>query len=156
MGDIGDVGNILDVLNADVTIEDAQIIPTNKDSRNIVDHLNQSITEDDVNTEHEVVEEREFEDNESDQDQITEQLGGLALLNTYTSESESDDELEILEELEKEGDLGPKQTENINSEIEANTNISENNETESELKRCDMCKSSEYTCEICKRRQGIY
>ena len=102
---IGDRANILDVLNAEVTIENAEILPPNKDSRNIVDHLNQSLNEDDVNTEHEVIEERGYEDNEVDQDQISKQLGGLALLNTYTSESESDQELEILEELEEEGDL---------------------------------------------------
>ena len=51
MEDIGDRGNILDVLNAEVRFENDEIIPANKDSRNIVDHLNQSLNEDDINTE---------------------------------------------------------------------------------------------------------
>ena len=66
-------------------------------------HLNQYLNEDDINIEKEVIEEKESEQHEFDQDKLTEQLGGLALLNTYTSKSESDHELEILEELEKEG-----------------------------------------------------
>jgi hypothetical protein len=57
MEEIGDRGNILDVLNAEVRFENEEIIPANKDSRNIVDHLNQSLNEDDINTEKEVIEE---------------------------------------------------------------------------------------------------
>ena len=68
MEDIGDRGNILDVLNAEVRFENDEIIPANKDSRNIVDHLNQSLNEDDINTEKEVIEEIESEDHECDQD----------------------------------------------------------------------------------------
>ena len=68
MEDIGDRGNILDVLNAEVRFENDEIIPANKDSRNIVDHLNQSLNEDDINTEKEVIEGTESEDHECDQD----------------------------------------------------------------------------------------
>ena len=39
MEDIGDRGNILDVLNAEVRFENEEIIPANKDSRNIVDQI---------------------------------------------------------------------------------------------------------------------
>ena len=60
---------------------------------------------------------------------------GLGLLNTYTLESESDHELEILEELEKEGSNG---MEKVNSQKEVDTIIFENDKTESTFKRCDM------------------
>ena len=71
MEDIGDRENILNVLNAEVRIENVEIIPANKDSRNIVDHLNQSLNEDVANVEYEGIEERESEDKECDQDQVS-------------------------------------------------------------------------------------
>ena len=43
----------------------------------------------------------------------------------------------------------------VSSQKEVDTNISENDKTESTFKRCDMRKSAEDTCEICKKRQGI-
>ena len=64
-------------------------------------HLNQSLNEDDINIEKEVIEEIESKHHEFYQDKLTEQLGGYSSTE-YTSKSESDHELEILE-LEKEG-----------------------------------------------------
>ena len=57
MEDIGHRGNILDVLNAEVRFENEEILPARRDSRNIADHLNQSLNEHDINTEKEVIEE---------------------------------------------------------------------------------------------------
>jgi hypothetical protein len=45
--------------------------------------------------------------------------------------------------------------EKVNSQKKVDTNISENDKTETTFKRCDMCKSAEDTYEICKKRPEI-